>query len=139
MTDTYRKLIENIPLEPAPERLNQAISRKIQIYQTERLRRFRLVNLFLALISVLAFVPAAIYVQKSAVESGFWDYASLLLSDTTYVFGHLNQYLGLIGETIPLISLTLVIALIAVLTLSIYEMAYYQSRLSRFMAKASFT
>ncbi len=71
-------------------------------------------GIFLA--SIIGFVFVVRYGSSQAYNSGFYEYASLFISDTSYAFSHLKSMFLSLAESIPLldISFAMTIALICI-------------------------
>ena len=115
----YEKLFKNLySLEP-PERLYQAILARIEV---EKIRAARIrVGLlgFVALISVVAVVPIFQYIVREFAQSGFYQYASLLISDSGVLIAHWKEFMLSLVESTPILGATIFLSIIFVLLSSL--------------------
>lgn len=84
-----------------------------------REKRSRHIKLFgytiIATISLVAIVPASISLVHQLGQSGFGQYASLAVSDAGALTGYWKQFAVTLAESIPGVSLALVLGTILVL------------------------
>jgi hypothetical protein len=87
-------------------------------------------NGVLAILSLAAFVPAIGYLMGTASQTGFFTYASLLISDTGSVAHSWNTFLVSIADSAPLMGIMAVITVILVLAISARSLARSMMSLS---------
>jgi hypothetical protein len=72
-----------------------------------------------ALLSCIALVPAVTYAAREFYASGFYDYASLLISDRSFVFSSWQEFSFSLLESLPSIALLLLGTIAVVLVWSL--------------------
>lgn len=75
-------------------------------------------------ISIIAFVPAFKAVQKDIIDSGFWQFFSLLFSDFSIVAVYWQNFAMSLLETIPALSLAILFLVIFAFMESFKELSY---------------
>lgn len=79
------------------------------------------VFLLVATSSLAALIPAIGYAMNEVYASGFYSYFSLLFSDSSVVLSHWQMIFLTLAESLPSISLLLLIAVMSVLILSVNQ------------------
>ena len=112
--ETLHNLVQSLEQSPA-NGLEQRIVLRIEQYR----RRVRLVQTWtygtLAVLSVGAMVPAVMSLLSSLSQSGFYQYVSLAFSDGGTVWTLGKDFAYLVAESLPLTTIALSLALVAVL------------------------
>jgi hypothetical protein len=102
-----------------PERLYGAISARI--HELERRSAALRLGLFsvVALLSGIALVPAVQYALGQLYTSGFYDYFSLLFSDSSFVLAYPREFVLSLAESLPSIAVLLLIPIVFALVWSL--------------------
>jgi hypothetical protein len=87
-------------------------------------------NGLVAILSLAAFVPAIGYLMGTASQTGFFTYASLLVSDTGSVAHSWNTFLVSIADSAPLMGIIAVVTVVLVLAASARSLARSMASLS---------
>jgi hypothetical protein len=125
MVVSYRKLINLVPDELLPADLPTGIMEKIERYETGRLRRHYAVHIVCGLGAIAGFVPAVRYMLDGIRQSGFSEYASLIISDSAYVFSHLREFALSLAGSVPITAVIIAVALFTIFVNSLFRIAYY--------------
>ncbi|MBY0376497.1 hypothetical protein K2P96_00805 [Patescibacteria group bacterium] len=73
----------------------------------------------IGIISVFSLIPAIKMLSRDIYQSGFYEYTSLLFSDSRSIFSHFKEYALTLAESIPTVSIILSLSLIFIFFLSI--------------------
>lgn len=105
--------------EPNPKLLSAII---VRIHEEERKRAVRRISVcsVISVGSLAGLIPMWEYLYKALEVSGFIQYVALMFSDWSLVLGHLGNYLSSLGESLPVVELTLFL-LLAVLLLGSFS------------------
>lgn len=89
----------------------------------EHQKRINKLKLFffsiLGTLSVLGFVPLSSRLLSDLARSGFYEYSSLIFSDGGLVIFFWREFVYSLTESIPIVSLTLSVALVFIFVLSL--------------------
>lgn len=109
------------------DRLCQEVMRRINRRETI-LNRTRIGG-FGALITValISLVPAVSFLLESISDSGFGQYASILLSDSSYAFSHWQNMCLTMIESLPIMAVATVVAVLLVTLSAFRKFIYYKS------------
>lgn len=107
----------------APEALYTVICTRISLLE-RRTARVRVV-LFgvLSVVSLAALIPALQYAGQQFYASGFYDYATLLFSDSSLALTYWREFGLSLTESIPSLALLLLIPIVALLLWSLKRTA----------------
>ena len=72
-----------------------------------------------ATMAFFGLIPIVFYIVQSSSQSGFGGYLSLLGSDSSYVFGHLNELVLPVASSLPLTGVMVVLLALLILTISL--------------------
>lgn len=127
MENSYAKLFRSIPdAEPC-----SIIFEKVLIRIEESKVRKTKIDFAgfttLALVAVGSFVPAVIYIENSLAKSGFYDYASLLVSDSAFVFLNWKSLLFSLVDTVPITEIVVSLGLVSIFIYSLHKVIRDQS------------
>lgn len=115
MKHTHRELFERLPKVEAPEALYHSVLMRVDAVRLRAMRiKFAVFSLlgFTAGISLIPLTSSAI---AQAIESGFIDYASLVMTDGAVVLSYWQEFGITLIESLPILAITLI--LIALFTL----------------------
>jgi len=115
MDKKLANLFKNIQSANPPEKLSENILMRIEKIQKRRFQLKTLLSTIGSSISVLAAVYLFFILGSSIVNSEFWNILSLAFSDVSVVAQNWQEFSLLLLETIP--ALTLALILIPVFTL----------------------
>jgi len=104
MRKDYERLFQQLcPVEP-PERLLAHIQKRIAAEGRRMAHRRVFLLGGIALVSLAALVPAAQYVVKEFYRTGFYEYLSLLFSDSGSLSAYWQEFLLSLAESLPLVA-----------------------------------
>jgi len=105
MQDEYGKLFSSIREVKVPTYLEGVVLARIR--QVERTAiKVQIFVFGVASLGILSLaVPVLRYVASGFSQSGFYQYFSLLFSDSDAILSHFADFLILLGESVPLFSL----------------------------------
>ena len=118
MTENIHSAFKSIKCSP-PKTLNQTVNRAIVLHIERSIRIKRQIYGTVSIISLIAIIPATIGLSHQLSQSGFYQYASLGFSDTGAIAGAWKAFASALAESLPGMSIALVLALLAVLVWSI--------------------
>ena len=104
--------------QPSHE-LRESILSRIATEEHQRARRYLLASFTAATVSVAGIVFAGTYVVRAIYEARFYQYVSLLFSDTDIVLSYWREFMLSLAEALPFFAITLVLVAVATLMLSI--------------------
>ncbi|MFA5076107.1 MAG: hypothetical protein WC480_01680 [Patescibacteria group bacterium] len=111
----YEKLFAHLESIEPPANLLDKIMRRISSKHSLAAIKWRLAIVSVAVISsIIALVPASKMVQTSLAESGFLQFFSLLFSDFQVVTAYWQSFTLSLLETLPIISLTVLLVVVLV-------------------------
>lgn len=115
-----------------PENLSEKIINRIGLVE-KRFARTRLVFFgALALASVIAFIPALKYLINDFSNSGFYQYLSLIFSDSEVILASWREFSLSLAESLPFLSIAALFSVIFALLWSLkltfknIKIAFYQ-------------
>jgi hypothetical protein len=100
------------------ERIINTVMKRVERSRIIRARISAATNGLVAILSLAAFVPAIGYLMGTASQTGFFTYASLLISDTGSVAHSWNTFLVSIADSAPLMGIIAVVTVVLVLAAS---------------------
>jgi hypothetical protein len=112
MEYSYQKLFRSLPDLPFPKGLNERIMRQIALLERRVIIVRRSSFALAAALFIAAFIPSALSLASEFSQSGFLSYASLMISDGDIALSHLSEFVLSLVESLPLATITLVLALI---------------------------
>lgn len=119
MATNYNKIFSSLNEQSVPQNL----SGDILISINKQIRKSAQINFvlfsFLSVFSLIALIPALKYFISELYESGFQQYLSLIFSDGLVLLNYWKEFSLLLAESIPLISIALVLTFLLTLLSSI--------------------
>ena len=112
------------------ERIINTVMKRVERSRIIRARISTAMNGLVAILSLAAFVPAIGYLMGTAAQTGFFTYASLLISDTGSVAYSWNTFLVSIADSAPLMGIIAVVTVVLVLAASARSLARSMASLS---------
>ena len=109
MTKNYTNLIKEMKDIDPPAYLESQIFERIEsAYQKKNFYRkiFGLAGLSVSILSLLSLL---VYTASEFMQSNFYDYASLLFTDSKTIFNNFNEFLLSLIDSIPFWAITLTI------------------------------
>lgn len=105
--DTYDKLFSNLePHNPSGD-LSSRVLANIKKHQRQTsLRRF-VVFSFVLLASIVAMIPAVRSLVSAFKQSGFIEFMSLIFSDTSMIAVYWKNFMFILLETLPVVSIAI--------------------------------
>lgn len=125
--DTYKKLFSHLQEVPTPEGLAHAIVARAAFERERAVRRRRAVYGGVSLFSFVAAVPTLSMLMQDLVASGFIQYFTLLLSDSSLVLQYGKTFAFSLAETVPVVSASLLLALASLFVWSLAQTLRYSS------------
>jgi len=117
MSNNLEKAFKAIGELKSSDLLNSKILLRIDQERVKRLNRQVLITRIVGGLSFISFFPILINLVSQMQNSGFWNYLSLLFTDTGVVMTYWKSFSMSLVEATPIFSLTLI--LICLLGLSI--------------------
>lgn len=118
--DSVKKAFAEVP---APRRLYEAVLVRIAALERRAARTRALLFGALSVLSLVALVPTLQYAGEQFYASGFYDYASLLFSDTSLALTYWREFALSLLESLPSLALLLLIPIVVVLLWSLTRAA----------------
>lgn len=113
--ENYKKLFANIDYINPPERLSKAIFERI-IAEKKHLARKRLWYTSSAgVFSLVAIFPAIQYLIGQFIQSGFYQYLSLIFSDGGAVIKYWKEISISLAESLPILGSAIVLTLVLII------------------------
>jgi hypothetical protein len=112
------------------ERIINTVMKRVERSRIIRARISAATNGLVAILSLAAFVPAIGYLMGTASQTGFFTYASLLISDTGSVAHSWNTFLVSIADSAPLMGIIAVVTVVLVLAASARSLSRSMASLS---------
>lgn len=109
-------MLENqakLNLTPPADLLGRVVARLAREKRINSFRRLLFFS-FSSAVSLAGIILLFRSVASSLLESGFWRFFSLLFSDFSVVMANWQNFFGSLLESLPIINLILVLALLAV-------------------------
>ncbi|HTK33577.1 MAG TPA: hypothetical protein VL335_03510 [Candidatus Paceibacterota bacterium] len=129
--ETYKKLFDSMPLATPRHEISVSIMSRVHKAQIIRIRIRAGIHTSLVIATVSALAPAGQQMLTKAHNSGFFEYASLGMSDSASMISSWKTYAFTIIESAPILETGLVLGLVLVGAYSLRRSASYFSRLSR--------
>lgn len=130
MAISYTKLINMIPRKTPPSFLADSILEKVELFEERRSRIYAITFSLISLISATSLIPLFLLVFQELNSSGFTEFISLTISDTSYAFNNWKVLLLSVTSSLPLFNVTLFIGLMLIFILSLRRFISYASSLS---------
>ena len=102
-----------------PEALYRAVHMRISALERRSARVRAALFGFLSIVSLAALVPAVQYAAQQFYVSGFYDYATLMFSDSSLVVTYWREFGLSLMESLPSLALLLLIPIVAMLLWSL--------------------
>ena len=118
MNKRTHQLFVRQPADDANERIIAIVMVRIQKRRITHARLVAWTNGTIAILSLAAIAPAVGYLMNSANQSGFFEYSSLLISDTSTVMHSWSTFAISIADSAPIVGIIAVIATIFILAAS---------------------
>ena len=133
MNNNYEKLFQKLEQIEPSEQLRSRIMSSIRL-EARRFARIRLAFFgTAAMVSLAGMIPSFQYAAREFYQSGFYEYLSLLFSDSGAVISSWKTFAFSLAETMPLAELTIFLAIALVFLISaglaIKNINIFQSRL----------
>lgn len=125
MKHSYKTTFDALYAQRPSDDLADRIETRILKIEAQRSRRKAYSFGALALVALVALVPAIQYAFSQIAQSGFYEYVSLFVSDSGYVFTHLREVMMTIIESMPLTGITFTLAALLVTTYALRKSALY--------------
>lgn len=105
----YEELFRRLPTVKAPSGLHQSIIARVGEARLRVMRIKFAVFSLLGIASGAALFPLISSTSSKMLESGFADYASLLLTDSGAVLSYWQEFSITLLESLPILGLTLIL------------------------------
>ena len=118
MQSKLTKIFKNAKYEPEPD---LAFSVLYTIFKKEKSStRIKLWSLsFVLFLSTIGLIPAFEILLNNLAHSGFYEYFSLIFSDSKLIFSYWKELIFSIAQSLPVMSIVLSLSLIFVFFLSL--------------------
>ena len=124
MQEQYEKIFSTLREIHPPTDLAGGILARLSALQRRSRQRRIVVSVVTAWVSALVAIPAFGYVVAEISHSGFGQYAGLLFSDGASVLAAWQDYATLLVETLPWASLTVALASVFALIVSLHRVSH---------------
>lgn len=113
MNQNYEKLFQYCSTPSAPEGLLDKIMDGISRQQRSFISKLKLAIFSLGLVgSLTALFPVFKMVQSSMAETGFFQFVSLMFTDSQYVVSYWQNFTMSLLQSLPVINLAIFLAVI---------------------------
>ena len=137
MSNNLEKAFKGLGDLKSPDLLGSKILLKIDRERVKRLNRQVLITRIVGGISFVSFFPIFINLVSQMQNSGFWNYLSLLFTDTSIVMTYWKSFSMSLVEATPVFPLTLI--LISLLGLSIsFKFGFIKKDIQKIGLSANF-
>jgi hypothetical protein len=137
MSNNLEKAFKGLGDLKSPDLLGSKILLKIDRERVKRLNRQVLITRIVGSLSFVSFFPIFINLVSQMQNSGFWNYLSLLFTDTSIVMTYWKQFSMSLIEATPVFPLTLI--LISLLGLSIsFKFGFIKKDIQKIGLSANF-
>jgi hypothetical protein len=137
MSNNLEKAFKGLGDLKSPDLLGSKILLKIDQERVKRLNRQVLITRIVGGLSFVSFFPIFINLVGQMQNSGFWNYLSLLFTDTSIVMTYWKQFSMSLIEATPVFPLTLI--LISLLGLSIsFKFGFIKKDIQKIGLSANF-
>jgi hypothetical protein len=137
MSNNLEKAFKTLGELKSPDLLNSKILLRIDHERVKRLNRQVLITRIVGGLSFVSFFPIFINLVGQMQNSGFWNYLSLLFTDTSIVMTYWKQFSMSLIEATPVFPLTLI--LISLLGLSIsFKFGFIKKDIQKIGLSANF-
>lgn len=118
MSDNYKKLFQNLEQIEPSQKLRAGVLARID-FEKRRSARIRLAFFgAVAVTSLVAIIPSFQYVAREFSQSGFYQYLSLLFSDSGFILASWKEFSASLVESLPLFEITIFLATVFTLLFS---------------------
>lgn len=132
MRDTLeRQLSQMSVIPPAPHVYGRVIARVARVRRTRARIRVAFMGV-LSLASFVGLIEAGRYSSARVVDTGLYNYVSLLFTDSNVVISHWTQYALTLAESVPATGIALTLA-------SVFALLYFVQQASKDIATAFIT
>jgi hypothetical protein len=123
--NTYEKLFSHLGDVPTPDGLAHAVVARVAFERKRSVQRRRVLFGGLSLTSLVAFVPTISMLMQDVASTGFLQYSTLLLSDSSIVLRYGTTFALSLAETLPIVSTSLLLALTSLFIWSVTQTFHY--------------
>jgi hypothetical protein len=102
------------PPEPPAGLFHRIIARIKEEHRLMSIRRRIFVFSSLSIISIVALIPTFNWTHQSFSETGFFQFLSLIFTDTSVVLAYWKSFVMTLTESFPIISATVFLAVFAI-------------------------
>lgn len=125
MADNYEKLFKNIQFDGPSDGLLDSILKKIAVSKKHRAQRRFVFGILTLIASITAFFPALQYFNSEIMQSGFYHYVLLIVSDGAAILGYWQSFSFLVIESLPILALVLILAVLWIFFISLHQIAVF--------------
>ncbi len=115
----YKKLFKNIEQKAVPENLQERILEHISVLSEKRNTAVQRVWSAISYTSIISCVGLAIYAIQDFSQSGFYQYFSLIFTDSAIITSHLNEFILSLVNSIPFFTITMITLSIFIFLISL--------------------
>lgn len=118
MQDKLTKIFQKAKYEPSAN-LPEKVWHRI-LTRDKHITQFKLWTFAsIGFVSLAGLVPAFKTLINDFTQSGFYEYSSLIFSDSGLIFSYWKEYMLSLAESLPMISIIFTLSLVFVLFLSL--------------------
>jgi hypothetical protein len=122
--EQYSLIFKTINSFEISNSIEERVMRRIQ---STKLRRAKMRIFCFGITSILASIgsiPVIVWLITAAKNSGFYEYASLLISDSAVVFANWKLFISSMAESMPIFEMTLTLGIIFVFVYALRSIAF---------------
>jgi hypothetical protein len=117
MQEKLTKIFKNTKYEPGLD-LNEKIWSTIAVRNKRNAQNKFWIFAFMGFSSTIGLIPVVKILLTDLSQSGFYEYSSLLFSDSAIIVSYWKELILILAESLPIMSIILTLSLVFVLFLS---------------------
>ncbi len=111
---TYRNLFNNLGTRDPSPQLSENIMKEVRRFENKKIRIRFILSSLIACASLGGIIESVLRLIQSSNQSGFFQYLSLLFSDSATFFSYWKEFAFSLAESLPLMSVVLLLSVVAV-------------------------
>ena len=129
MKDTYAQLMSLLTPQEPSDKASFAIMARVRRAEASRLRFRAWAFGAAAFAAIFAFIPLVVAAGSALAQSGFYQYASLIVSDGAYAFANWKDLMLSMADALPVTTLSFCFASLLVFIAAAKGSLRYRSSL----------
>lgn len=125
MEKTFKELLVIEPETPICDKIYRSVVSRVERFEIMRSKRRSIAYKLLSLATMAALVPSVNYIVKSIYLSGFGEYVSLIVSDSSYMTAHWKEFLLSTASSLPITGTIVVLLTLFILASSLRRTVKY--------------